>query len=241
MTTYHHHQVNEWRELSIELLNDVFQPLPVEDRLRLLYKYFAEEDVLFTSSFGTKSALLLHLVNQVRPTQTVHFLDTTYHFPETLAYKDELIGRYGLRVVDVRPDPAQNGLTRDEAWWHEHPRMCCSINKIAPLEPIKSRHRVWISGLMAYQTEFRAHLRIFEKQGDILKFHPLIDVEEGEFLYYFSYYQLPEHPLEKFGFGSIGCTHCTRQGKGREGRWKGTNQAECGLHPGYFLNKSKNN
>lgn len=238
MTTYHSTPViSDWQELSVDLLNDIFTPLPVENRLHLLYKYFAEEEVLLTSSFGTKSALLLYLVSKTRPSQAVHFIDTSYHFPETLAYKQALTDRLGLRVIDICPDPEQNALTREEEWWREHPRMCCSINKVVPLEPVKARHRVWISGLMAYQTEFRSRLRVFERQGDILKFHPLIDMEEGDFLYYQGYYRLPQHPLEEAGFGSIGCTHCTERGRGRSGRWHGTGKTECGLHPGYFLNK----
>jgi len=240
MTTYlPTDKEREWRDLSIDLLNDVFTPLPFEDRLRLLYKYFAEEEVLYTSSFGTKSVFLLHLLHKIRPMQPVYFIDTTYHFPETIAYKKKLTEQLGLKVIDVLPEPEQNALTREEAWWKEHPRMCCSINKVVPLEPIKARHKVWISGLMAHQTEFRARLRVFEKQGDIIKFHPLIDIDEGEFLYYLSYYNLPEHPLEEKGYGSVGCTHCTQKGKGRSGRWQGTTQSECGLHPGYFLNKMK--
>ena len=231
----------EWRDLSIDLLNDLFEPLPFEDRLRLLYKYFREEEVLMTSSFGTKSALLLHLIQQIRPTQVIYFLDTTYHFPETLGYRTELEERYGLRVIDVRPEPRENELTREERWWLEHPRLCCAINKVAPLEPVKMRHKVWISGLMAYQTTFRSRLRIFERQGDIIKFHPLIDIDEGEFLYYFSYHKLPPHPLEAQGYGSIGCQHCTAPGQGRSGRWLGTGKTECGLHPGYFVNKQKEN
>ncbi len=241
MTTFHKKQpVTEWQaELNIELLNDAFEPLPFEDRLRLLYKYFDEADVLMTSSFGTKSVFLLHLLHRIRPAQKVHFIDTTYHFPETLAYKKQLTERYDLRVVDVHPKKEENHLTRDEQWWLRHPRMCCSINKVAPLEPIKAGHKVWISGLMAYQTEYRSRLKIFERQGDIIKFHPLIDIDEGEFLYYLSYFDLPRHPLEAMGYGSVGCTHCTFRGKGREGRWQGSSQSECGLHPGYFLNKMK--
>lgn len=238
MTTFYKRS-DHWQELSVDLLNDVFTPLPFEDRICLLYKYFAEEEVLFTSSFGTKSVFLLHLVHRFRPAQVVHFIDTTYHFPETIVYKEELTGRLQLRVVDVRPEAEANALTREGAWWKSHPRLCCSINKVVPLEPIKARHKVWMSGLMSYQSEFRSRLRVFERQGDILKFHPLIDIDEGEFLYYLSYYELPRHPLEAKGYGSVGCTHCTQCGSGRQGRWQGTTQSECGLHPGYFLKKLK--
>ncbi len=239
MISTYEQKAAQWQELSIDLLNDVFTPLPFEERIRMLYKYFDENEVLFTSSFGTKSVFMLHLISQIRSTQPVHFINTTYHFPETILYKEALTDLFALDVVEVLPDEVTNNLTREEEWWVEHPKMCCTINKVVPLEPIKAKHKIWISGLMSYQTKFRSHLRVFEKQGDIIKFHPIVDIDEGEFLYHMSYHDLPRHPLEKEGYGSIGCTHCRARGQGREGRWKGSAKKECGLHPGYFINKEK--
>ena len=225
------------RSLSVEQLNARFSPLTFRERLETLYDYFAEPEVLYTSSFGTKSVFLLHLIHQIRPSQPVHFIDTTYHFPETVAYRQQLVERFQLRVIDVRPKAEENQVTREQEWWKEHPRMCCSVNKVVPLQPIVARHRVWLSGLMAGQTTFRSHLRVFEQQGDILKFHPLIDIDEGEFHYHLSYHQLPRHPLESQGYGSIGCTHCTARGDGRSGRWQGREKTECGLHPNFYTRK----
>lgn len=229
----------EWQALSIELLNDIFTPLPFRERIRLLYKYFKDDEVLYTSSFGTKSVFLLSLIQEIRPTQKIHFIDTTYHFKETLAYKEQLRQLLGLDILDIKPKPQENAITREGQWWKDHPKMCCSINKVVPLEPIKAKHKVWISGLMAYQTDFRSRLNIFEQQGDIIKFHPIIDIDEGEFLHHLSYHKLPRHPLEKHGYGSVGCEHCTEKGEGRSGRWKGSSKTECGLHPSYFINKQK--
>lgn len=223
--------------ISLDLLNDIFTPLTFRERLKKLYNYFNEDEILFTSSFGTKSVFLLHLIHQIRPQQLVHFIDTTYHFPETLQYKKALKKKFNLNIVDVLPEKAENELTRQEEWWKDHPKMCCTINKVAPFVPIKTQHKIWISGLMAYQTPFRSRLKIIQEQGDILKFHPLIDIDEGEFLYHLDYHNLPKHPLAKKGFGSIGCTHCTVKGDGRSGRWKDSKKTECGLHPGYFNSK----
>lgn len=221
--------------LSTEELSEIFRPYLFEDRIRKIYEYFDPEEILVTSSFGTKSVFLLHLISKIYPEQKIHFIDTTYHFPETIEYKKQLTERFNLQVIDVLPQTRENDLTRDEKWWIEHPKMCCTINKVSPLEPIVAKHRVWIAGLMAFQTEFRAHLDIFTEQGDIIKFHPLIDMDEGDFLYYLSYHQLPAHPLEATGFGSVGCTHCTRKGAGRSGRWMDSGKTECGLHPNYFV------
>lgn len=226
------------RQAQVDRLNDLFTPLTFKERIKRLYDIIDEQHVMITSSFGTKSVFLLHLLHQIRPTQQVHFIDTTYHFPETIAYKNELIAQFGIKVLDVLPHRGQNQLTTDEQWWNEHPRMCCTINKIAPIEPIVAKHQVWISGLMAYQTPFRARLRVFELQGDIVKFHPLVDIDEGEFLFHMDKYQLPRHPLESKGYGSIGCIHCTQKGQGRSGRWAAKEKTECGLHPNFY-NKKK--
>lgn len=237
MTTIH----SEWKSLSIELLNDIFSPLSAIERIQLLYKYFDVGEVLLTSSFGTKSAVLLSMISKVNREQTIHFIDTTFHFSDTLRYRDRLVELLNLKVVNIEPQTSENALTREEKWWKDHPKMCCTINKVAPLEPIKAKHKVWISGLMSYQTKFRSTLRIFEQQGDIIKFHPLIDLEPEAFQSYFDNSQLPQHPLEAFGYGSVGCIHCTKKGHGRDGRWAGSTKTECGLHPGYFLkNKNKN-
>ncbi len=221
----------------IEDLNKIFTPLTFKERIELLYQYFSEDEVLFTSSFGTKSVFLIDLIKNIHPTQKVHFINTTYHFQETLDYKKLLTEKYDLEIIEVLPHPQQNEMTTEEKWWQDHPRMCCTINKIAPIEPIVAKHKVWISGLMAYQTDFRSRLRTFEKQGDILKFHPLVDIDEGEFLHYIELNKLPKHPLKAAGYDSIGCSHCTQKGQGRSGRWQGTGKTECGLHPSYYNKK----
>lgn len=225
------------KSLNIDELNNLFEPLSFAARLKALYELYDEKQILLTSSFGTKSVFLLHLIHQINPSHLVHFVNTGYHFDETLRYKNLLSEKLKLKVLDVLPNEDQHQLTTDEEWWNDHPKMCCTINKVAPLEPIIAKHDIWISGLMAYQTKFRSHLRVFEKQGDIIKFHPFVDIDEGEFLYHLDYYKLPRHPLEEKGYGSIGCSHCTVVGEGRSGRWKGKDKQECGLHPNYFNRK----
>ena len=223
---------------DLEVLNRVFAPLSPLERLKRLYDFFPVEDVLYTSSFGTKSRLLLSYIARVQPKQVVHFIDTTYHFPETIQYRNELGQRLGLQLKNVLPDPVQNALTREEEWWKDHPKMCCTVNKVAALRPVIDQHRIWISGIMRSQTQFRSTLQIFEKQGDIIKFQPLVDLPENDFHQEISELNLPPHPLEARGYGSIGCTHCTVPGAGREGRWSGQEKKECGLHPSYFTKKS---
>ncbi len=227
MTTYR----NSHTLPSVERLNEIFTPLNFEQRIRMLSRFFRDEDVMYTSSFGTRSVMLLHLISRLRPQQQVHFINTTYHFAETLQYRDQIAADFGLQIKDVQPDATQNRLTREEQWWKNDPDLCCMVNKVLPLQPIREQHKVWITGLMGYQTGFRAGLQVFEQQEDIIKFNPLIDIDEGEWHYYTGFHRLPRHPLEDKGYGSVGCEHCTAQGQGRNGRWKGRKKTECGLHP----------
>ena len=103
-----------WTDISVQALNEVFSNLDYVDRLRKIYDYFEEDDILFTSSFGTKSVFLIQAIHQVRPSQPIHFVDTTYHFPETISYKEQLIKEYNLNVIDVLPNEQQNKMTTEE-------------------------------------------------------------------------------------------------------------------------------
>jgi len=219
-------------------LNPVFSPLYFEDRIRKIYEYYSHEDVIFTTSFGTKSIFLIHLIHKINPHQKIHFINTTYHFPETIGYMEELKDTYNLEVIEVLPEGKEHKLTTEEEWWKEHPKMCCTINKIAPLTPHLLNYKVWISGILNNETKFRSHKRIFERQGDILKFHPIIDVSPDDIELYMHLHSLPQHPLKEQGYGSVGCHHCTVKGKGRSGRWKDKqNHSECGLHVNYYYKK----
>lgn len=218
--------------LSFDLaaLNREFSSLNFQERIERLYQYFPVDQVLFTSSFGTKSVVMLTLVSRANAQQKVHMLNTGYHFPETLAYKDTLSQLTGLGVVEVHPKPKRHQRTREAEMWKSQPGRCCHYNKVLPLKDVKARHRVWMSGVHSYQTMNRAAMEIFEDVDGLIHFHPLIDMTEAEFLYYRDRDALPKHPLEAQGYGSIGCTHCTRPGQGRAGRWAGRDKDECGLH-----------
>ncbi|MDR9415645.1 MAG: phosphoadenylyl-sulfate reductase [Gracilimonas sp.] len=194
----------------------------------ILNKY--RDDVLITTSFGTTSALLIHMISRIRPDHAIHFINTGYLFPETLEYKDQLIERYGINVVDHVPDEEKHRITNEDKMWNSNPDLCCHYNKVEPLEKIKEEHKVWISGLIGYQNSYRSGLEILQQKDDIYRYYPLIDWTPEMVDDYFESFGIPRHPLERFGFDSIGCTHCTKKGDGREGRWSDSGKTECGLH-----------
>jgi len=214
--------------MNLQELNQKYEAMSVEDRITNVYRDF--DKILFTSSFGTSAAILLHLISKLKPEQKVHFIDTTYHFAETMAYRDQLTELLNLNLENVLPSDWKNAFTREDQTWTKDPDLCCSINKVEPLDGLKPDHEVWMSGLMRFQNTERKSRKIFEKKGNLLKFHPIIDLSEEDQRAYFENNNLPKHPLEKAGYHSIGCAQCTFKGKGRSGRWGNSAKTECGLH-----------
>lgn len=211
-------------------LNDTYAPLGFEERIQRLYSDFNPERVMVTSSFAATSAYFLHIISRIRPEQEVFFINTGFHFPETLAYRDYLIRLFNLRSVDINPDPHHFRYSQQEKLYEKDADLCCSVNKVQPLEAVKEDYDIWVSSLMRWQTDHRAELDVFEERRGIIKFNPMIDVTREERDAYIRKHDLPFHPLVAQGYSSIGCAHCTVKGEGRSGRWQGKPKTECGLH-----------
>lgn len=220
-------------------LNRMFRGAETEEWLRAVLEGSLAGDVAMVSSFGAESAALLHLVSRIDPSVPVLFLDTGKHFPETLAYRDELAERFRLNLVNLYPDLADLK-ARDETGlrWSYDPDGCCEIRKVRPLETALAGYDASFTGRKAFQSATRANLPRFEidnsdAQGR-LKINPLIDWDADRIAAYFEEHNLPRHPLVERGFPSIGCSPCTRQvAEGedpRAGRWSGWDKVECGIH-----------
>ena len=215
---------------EIKALNKKYKPLSPIERIKQLYIDFDIADVMLTSSFAATSAFLLKLVSDINNKQEVFFIDTGYHFEDTLKYKAALEKKYNLNVTSISAIKEEHEFTTKDETWKKNPDFCCSINKVQPLEKIKKDYKVWISGLMEWQSDHRATLDIFEERGNILKFYPLLDVSKEERDAFIEEHNLPFHPLVAKGYNSIGCKHCTVPGEDRSGRWNNNPKTECGLH-----------
>jgi phosphoadenosine phosphosulfate reductase len=184
-----------------------------------------------TSSFQTQSVALLHLIGQVRPDLPVIFLDTGYHFPETLAYRDQLVERFGLTLRVVRADKT---LPAEQALYRRDPDLCCYVNKVEPMQRALRDLDAWITGIRRDQTAQRASAMPLEVVADgRIKVNPLVGWTRQDLWSYIHRYDLPSHPLFSQGYLSIGCAPCTipvTGGDERSGRWAGTDKTECGLH-----------
>lgn len=214
----------------VNKLNDQYQPLTVELRVQQLFQDFPASRVMITSSFAATSAFFLHVFSRVAPQQKIFFIDTGYHFPETLEYKEKLTKLFNLDVIDIKAEEWKHEFTRKNQTYKTDPDLCCSINKVEPLEAIKKDYDIWVSGLMRWQSDHRASLNLFEQRNGILKFYPLIDVTKTQRDAYIKDHNLPFHPLVAKGYSSIGCVHCTIPGDDRCGRWNNSPKTECGIH-----------
>lgn len=226
-------EIVEKRSISskeIQLLNKKYKSLSAIDRIKALYEDFEMSEIMVTSSFAATSAFLLKLFSDVNPEQSIYFIDTGYHFDETLDYKKQLTEQYQLNVKSVSALAHEHEFTTKDKTWTKNPDFCCSINKVKPLEVIKNKYSVWVSGLMEWQSDHRNSLDIFEERGEILKFYPLLDVSKKERDTFIKEHKLPFHPLVSKGYHSIGCKYCTVPGKDRSGRWNNNPKTECGLH-----------
>ncbi|WP_424494516.1 phosphoadenylyl-sulfate reductase [Salinimicrobium sp. GXAS 041] len=215
---------------EVQRLNKKYKPLKLNERIKELYDDFDASEIMLTSSFAATSAFLLKLFSEVNNDQKVYFIDTGYHFDETLQYRKKLSQLYNLNVKSLSALKEEHDFTRQDETWKKNPDFCCSINKVKPLEMIKKNYSVWVSGLMEWQSDHRASLNIFENRGDILKFYPLLDVTKEERDAFIEKHDLPFHPLVAKGYHSIGCKHCTVAGGDRSGRWNNDPKTECGLH-----------
>lgn len=188
------------------------------------------------SSFGAESAVLLAVAAEVDPAIPILFLDTGHHFPETLAYRDLLGQRLGFTDIrSVAPEPSEITAEDSESdLFLRDPDACCALRKVRPLASALAGFSGWANGRKRYQGASRETIPVVEADGARLKFNPLANLSRAEIVARYRAHGLPAHPLEKFGFASIGCMPCTSRiapgEDARAGRWRGRGKAECGIH-----------
>ena len=188
------------------------------------------------SSFGADSAVLLHMVAEIDPYVPVIFLDTLKHFPETLAYRAQLVAALGLcNIQVVTPRPASVAAEDPAGDLHaRNPDLCCHVRKTLPMLQALRALDCWVTGRKRHQAASRADLPLFEAQDRWLKLNPLHDWSAADLAAYIARHRLPEHPLKARGYLSIGCSSCTRAVRpgedARAGRWAASDKTECGIH-----------
>ncbi len=184
-------------------------------------------DLVVASSF--QDCVLIDLVHQVDPGAEFVFLDTCFHFPETLTYVAEVTKRYRLNLTVLRPsiplDESPCGTPR-----------CCEVRKVEPLNAALRSKSAWITGLKRVDTPERtaAPVVAWDPLRELVKINPLAAWTDDDIDAYIAAHELPRHPLNAKGYVSIGCAPTTRSISAgedpRSGRWPDTDKTECGLH-----------
>lgn len=206
----------------------------VKTRIR---KFQSEGKSFFaSSSFQTHSLPMLHVLGQLAPNMPVYFIQTGFHFPETLRFRDEVAEAFNLNVINVESHvpKIQQRNNRGNFYFTSDPDYCCFLNKTQPMQPLLERYDVWVNGVRADQNANRKSLNEIEHtpQGGI-RYHPMLPWTKQEIWQYINLHNLPRHPLDAQGYSSIGCEPCTVKPSlddERTGRWLGQSKTECGLH-----------
>jgi phosphoadenosine phosphosulfate reductase len=176
------------------------------------------------------------MISRACPGLPVLFLDTGFHFPETIAFRDQLVASLGLnlRVLHCRIE-REAFMRCYGTLYRSDPDLCCFLNKVEPLARALAGQKAWIAGIRRDQTAVRRGARVFELGDDLVyRISPLAAWSGEQVADYIRAHGLPVHPLTSQGYASIGCKPCTRAvapgADPRAGRWADSAKTECGIH-----------
>jgi phosphoadenosine phosphosulfate reductase len=185
-------------------------------------------------SFQKEETVLLDLIFGIEPNARVFAIDTHYFFPETYEYWREVERHYGTKVeVFEGPSAEELAATHGESLWERKPELYLALAKVEPLARALGGLDCWITGVRRDQSPTRADApRLgWDAAHGLWKANPLVDWSADDCWTYIRERGLPYNALHDRGYASIGDTHSTLPGEGREGRWAGSDRTECGLHP----------
>jgi len=228
--------IEEVAEAQIARLRRLYGHLAAQPLLRAMIEQEFRGRIAVVSSFGAESAVILALVAEIDPAVPVIFLDTGWHFSETIAYRERLVGLLGLtNLRSVAPEALDlKREDRDNRLHASDPDRCCHIRKVLPLERALAGYEAWFTGRKRYHGGARSHLDVIEDVDGRIKINPLAGWTQAQIAAEFRARSLPVHPLVAQGYPSIGCVPCTSQAAAndriRSGRWIDSEKTECGIH-----------
>ena len=218
-------QIPDLAELAV--VSRELEPQPATAAIAWAWDRFGS-DLVLAASF--QDCVMIDLAAQVSREIEVAFLDTGYHFAETLWYVEQVRKRYDLNLRVVRADAPT-----DDRWLTD-PDGCCAVRKVAPLREALAGKAAWMSGLRRDDGPSRATTPVvtYDVGRGLVKVNPIALWSDADVDGYVRDRDLPVHPLADRGYASIGCWPCTRpvaeSEDPRAGRWAGTDKTECGLH-----------
>ena len=206
-----------------------------DDILRWAVATFGDR-ICVTSSMT--DAAIVHMASAIRPGIDVIFLDTGYHFAETIGTRDAVAAVYPVNLINVTPSRtvAEQDAELGARLYRRNPDLCCYLRKVEPLERALHRYDAWITGVRRDETIERRDARPVEwdSRREMVKVNPIVSWLQKQVDDYIAENGILVNPLVYDGFPSIGCSTCTRRvapgDDPRSGRWAGTGKTECGIH-----------
>ncbi|HVL85857.1 MAG TPA: phosphoadenylyl-sulfate reductase [Pseudonocardia sp.] len=192
----------------------------------------------FVVASNMQDAVLVELAAKAKPGVEILFLETGYHFAETIGTRDAVAATYEVRIVNALPEHTvaeQDALLGKDLFARE-PDRCCALRKVVPLERTLARYDAWVTGVRRVEAPTRANtpLVTYDEKFGLVKVNPLAAWTDDDMDRYIAEHGIPVNPLIDAGYPSIGCAPCTRKplpGEDkRAGRWAGRAKTECGLH-----------
>ena len=185
-----------------------------------------------------QDAVLVDLAAKVRPGVPVLFLDTGYHFAETIGTRDAVEAMYDISLINVTPKltVAEQDAAHGKDLFARDPASCCRMRKVEPLARTLQNYSAWVTGLRRVEALTRANAPLisFDDQFGLVKINPIAAWSDEEFNAYIAANNVLVNPLIDEGYPSIGCAPCTVKpavgADPRSGRWAGLAKTECGLH-----------
>ncbi len=185
-----------------------------------------------------QDAVLVHLAAQVRPGVPILFLDTGYHFAETLGTRDAVESVYDVHILNVTPEHsvAEQDELLGKDLFSRDPNECCRLRKVVPLRKALSGYSAWVTGIRRVEAPTRANAPFvsFDEAFGLVKVNPLAAWTDEDMRNYIDKHGVLVNPLVDEGYPSIGCAPCTAKPVDgtdpRSGRWQGKGKIECGLH-----------
>ncbi len=194
----------------------------------------------FAITSSMADAVLIDLVARAAPGTDVVFLDTGYHFAETLTMRDAVAATYRGRINLVTVSPDQTVGEQDAEHGRDlfatNPDRCCFLRKVMPLDRALAGYDAWASGLRRDDSIARSRTQVvdWDRRNGMVKVNPLARWTQTDVDAYVAEHRILTNPLLEAGFASVGCLPCTRRvgegADGRSGRWAGTAKSECGIH-----------
>ena len=225
--------------IDLDSQNLAMEGAPPEDILRWAADHF-RGSLCMSTSFQLGGMVLIDMLSRIDRTIPLLFVDTTFHFKETLEFRDKVVERYKSNLITVKSPVTREEFIQfygDDRLYERNKNECCRINKIEPMEHALKGYTARIAALRRDAGSDRAHIKIIERRMDgVILIHPLANWTREQLKTYLKEHDVLQHPLHALGYKTIGCspTCCTvpvgENAPERAGRWTGTGKTECGLH-----------